>query len=81
LHSAAAGGDVQLVQLLLREGADAAAETVGGMTPLAAAALKGHMEVVRVLLAHPRHHHRHQQQQQQAQPEKLSQQQQQQQAS
>ena len=40
------------MKLLLQEGADAAAGAIDGITPLAQAAVEGHIEVVKLLLAH-----------------------------
>jgi len=52
LHSAAFGGHVEIVKLLLERGADPNAKTDDGLTPLHIAAFKGHVDVVRVLLEH-----------------------------
>ncbi|XP_035664663.1 serine/threonine-protein phosphatase 6 regulatory ankyrin repeat subunit B-like isoform X2 [Branchiostoma floridae] len=45
-------GDVDIVRLLLREGASVMKRMVGGLTPLHAAAFKGQTEVVEVLVHH-----------------------------
>lgn len=49
LHLAAANGDIGLVGVLLRHGADVDAQSVGG-TPLHLAAQNGHVRVVNALL-------------------------------
>jgi ankyrin repeat protein len=51
LHSAAAAGDVGVVALLLRAGADPNARQHGGFTPLHSAAMQGNLSLVRALLA------------------------------
>ena len=52
LHSAALGGCYEIVELLLREGADVnAIQKVGGGTPLHLAALGGNFKVVELLIA------------------------------
>lgn len=52
LHSAVAGGDHEIVTLLLDHGADIDARQEGGFTPLMAAAANGRVEIVQVLLDH-----------------------------
>lgn len=52
LHSAVAGGNVEIVQELLAHGADVRARQEGGFTPLHSAAGEGREEMVRLLLAH-----------------------------
>jgi hypothetical protein len=52
LHIAALWGDVEIVELLLRRGADPNVKDDNGQTPLHIAALWGHVDVVRVLLEH-----------------------------
>ena len=52
LHLAAAGGDLELVSLLLEHGASAAVTSEDGRTPVDVAAGAGHDAVVRLL--HPR---------------------------
>ena len=52
LHSAAAGGSVEIVRELLDRGADTRARQEGGFTPLHTAAGEGREEMVRLLLAH-----------------------------
>jgi ankyrin repeat protein len=51
LHAAAYGGSLELVELLLERGADPRANTAYGDGPLRHPAAKGHLEVVRRLLA------------------------------
>lgn len=50
-HMAAANGDLELLTLLERKGADLLATTLAGETPLHFAAGAGHVAVVRWLLA------------------------------
>jgi len=51
LHRATEGGDAEVVERLLREGADPnAKESDCGMTPLHVAASEGHVEAVKVLI-------------------------------
>ena len=52
LHSAVAGGNVEIVRELLAHGADVHARQEGGFTPLHNAAGEGGEEMVRLLLAH-----------------------------
>jgi ankyrin repeat protein len=52
LHSAVAGGSVEIVRELLAHGADVHARQEGGFTPLHSAAGEGRQEMVRLLLAH-----------------------------
>jgi outer membrane protein assembly factor BamB len=52
LWHAAKTGDAGLVEALLAEGLDASAQTEYGVTALQFAAARGHLDVVRVLLAH-----------------------------
>ena len=52
LHSAVAGGNVEIVQELLAHGADVLARQEGGFTPLHSAAGEGREEMERLLLAH-----------------------------
>jgi hypothetical protein len=52
LHIAAVWGDVEIVELLLKRGADPNVKDDNGQTPLHIAALWGHVDVVRVLLEH-----------------------------
>jgi ankyrin repeat protein len=52
LHSAAAGGKVEIVRLLLEHGADPNATQAGGTTPLHTAARHGSRDMVEALLAH-----------------------------
>lgn len=51
IHSAAAAGQIEIVELLLRAGADPNARQHGGFTPLHSAALQGNAPLVRALLA------------------------------
>ncbi len=50
LHFAAADGHIEVVRLLLEDGAHVSATNEGGETPLHYAANHGHIEVVKVLL-------------------------------
>ncbi|MEW6745915.1 MAG: ankyrin repeat domain-containing protein [Planctomycetota bacterium] len=50
LHSAAAGGDTAIVQLLLSRSADPRGKQQGGWTALHAAAHRGDLEMARALL-------------------------------
>ena len=52
LHSAAAGGHLKIVELLLKCGADPNLRQNGGFTPLHAAAQNGQVDMVRMLLFH-----------------------------
>jgi ankyrin repeat protein len=52
LHSAVAGGNVEVVRELLARGADVHARQDGGYTALHGAAVEGSEEMVRLLLAH-----------------------------
>ncbi|HEV8610349.1 MAG TPA: ankyrin repeat domain-containing protein [Thermoanaerobaculia bacterium] len=52
LHSAVAGGNLEIVRELLAYGADVRARQEGGFTPLHSAAGEGREEMVRLLLAH-----------------------------
>ena len=52
LHSASADGLVDIVQWLLRIGADANEQGDGHRTPLHLAAANGHLKLVRILLGH-----------------------------
>jgi cytohesin len=51
LHYAAGGGHLEVVKLLLADGADVAAKDYGGAMPLHYAAYGGHMDVAELLLA------------------------------
>jgi ankyrin repeat protein len=51
LHSAAAGRHLEVVRLLLANGADVNAEQQGGFTALHAAAQNGQLEMIQLLLA------------------------------
>jgi len=51
IHSAAAGGSVEVVERLLQSGANPNVRQSGGFTPLHAAATAGRMDMVRALLA------------------------------
>ncbi|HIA48825.1 MAG TPA: hypothetical protein EYN96_12870 [Candidatus Hydrogenedentes bacterium] len=50
LHMAASGGNVRLVDLLLRHGSQVNAQNIFGKTALHYAALKGHVQIVGLLL-------------------------------
>ncbi|KAN0141591.1 hypothetical protein V8E53_000053 [Lactarius tabidus] len=52
LHAASAMNQLNVVQLLLRHGADINAPGLWGRTPLLFASVRGHLEVVRWLLEH-----------------------------
>lgn len=52
LHSAVAGGSIEIVRELLAHGADVHARQEGGFTPLHSAAGEGRDEMVRLLLSH-----------------------------
>jgi uncharacterized protein len=52
LHSAAAGGSIEIVERLLQSGADPNASHQGGYAPLHTAAGSGRLDMVQVLLAH-----------------------------
>ncbi|NIN67511.1 MAG: ankyrin repeat domain-containing protein, partial [Anaerolineae bacterium] len=52
LHKAAFGGNVELARLLLERGADVAAMTDDGRTPLDIAIERGHAELADVLRRH-----------------------------
>jgi uncharacterized protein len=52
LHSAAAGGSIEILERLLQSGADPNASHQGGYTALHTAAGSGRLDMVRVLLAH-----------------------------
>lgn len=52
LHSAVAGGSVEIVRELLAHGADVHARQEGGFTPLHSAGGEGRDEMVRLLLSH-----------------------------
>ena len=52
LHMAASGGNPKMAELLISKDANVDAQTTDGKTPLHYAAGKGHLEVVRVLVAH-----------------------------
>ena len=54
MHQAASRGRSEEVRSLLQGGADTLAADRNGMSPLCAACAKGHVEVVRLLLAHRR---------------------------
>jgi ankyrin repeat protein len=49
LHEAAANGDREIVDLLLKAGADRRAKTSGGKTPADLATEKGHQELAALL--------------------------------
>ena len=53
LHYAASGGQLEAATLLLKAGADAAAENAYGETPLHFACRNGHLEAATLLLADP----------------------------
>ena len=53
LTAAAEWHDTRCMELLLRQGADVNATNADGLTPLAIAAMNGHMAACDVLLAHP----------------------------
>ncbi|MCA9294958.1 MAG: ankyrin repeat domain-containing protein [Phycisphaerales bacterium] len=57
IHSAAAGGHREIIQLLLRNGADPNCVQHGGWTALHSAAGHGHVEMVRTLLDGGAHAH------------------------
>jgi len=50
LHDAAFGGDIDLVRLLISQGADVDAKEERGWTPLHSAAMLGHKEVAELLI-------------------------------
>ena len=52
LHAAAAGGNLEIVALLLASGADVNARQHGGYAPLHAAAAAGNEAMVRLMLAY-----------------------------
>ncbi len=52
LHSAAAGGSLEIVALLLGHDADVDAQQAGGWTALHAVAMQGRQDMARLLLAH-----------------------------
>jgi ankyrin repeat protein len=52
LHSAVAGGKVEIVRALLDSGAKVGARQQGGLTPLHGAAFEGSEEMIRLLLDH-----------------------------
>jgi len=51
LHSAAAAGQIEIVETLLRAGADPNARQHGGFTPVHSAAMQGNVAMVRALVA------------------------------
>ncbi|MHC4946019.1 MAG: ankyrin repeat domain-containing protein [Planctomycetota bacterium] len=50
LHRAAAGGDAEIIKLLLSKGADFEKKCKKGWTPLHVAASEGHVDVVKILI-------------------------------
>jgi len=52
IHEAAVAGDVELVEMLIENGADVDARDVHGYTPLILAIQAGHTDIAKVLVTH-----------------------------